>query len=50
MNFIIKNGILITGSSMTRADLEVREGRIVTIGQNLDSTGKEIVDASGKYV
>ena len=50
MNFIIKNGILVTAGSMYRADLEVRDGKITTIGKNLETAGKEVVDATGKYV
>lgn len=50
MNFIIKGGTIVTACSMYEADLEVKDGRIVTIGQNLDTEGKEIVDASGKFV
>ena len=50
MNFIIKNGILVTAGSMYKADLEVRDGKITTIGKNLETAGKEVVDATGKYV
>lgn len=50
MNFIIKNGTIVTASSMYQADLEVRDGKIVTIGENLDPAGKEVVEADGKLV
>lgn len=50
MDFVIKDGTIVTASSMYQADIEVRDGKIVTIGENLDSTGKNIVEAVGKLL
>lgn len=50
MDLVIKNGTIITASDTYAADLGIRDGRIVTIGQDLKADGAEVVDAAGKYV
>ncbi|HBE77380.1 MAG TPA: dihydropyrimidinase [Firmicutes bacterium] len=50
MDLIIKNGTIITASESYLADLAIRGGKIVTIGQGLEHPGAETVDALGKYV
>lgn len=50
MDFIIKGGTIVTSSEMYQADVEVEDGIIKSIGCDLDTAGKEVVDASGMYV
>lgn len=49
---IIKNGTLIdgTGTPMFRADIGVKEDRIVAIGNLQDETAKRVLDATDHYV
>ena len=50
MGLLFKNGTVVTASDMTQADVLV-EGEVVTlVGQNIDPTGHEVVDCSGKYL
>ncbi|WP_196606840.1 dihydropyrimidinase [Pectinatus frisingensis] len=50
MEFVIKGGTVITSTSSYCGDVHVKDGKIVTIGQNLSVNGANIVDAAGKYV
>jgi dihydropyrimidinase len=50
IDLIIKNGTIITASESYLADLAIRDGKIVIIGQGLEHPGAETVDALGKYV
>lgn len=50
MGLIIKNGSIITSTNEYVADICVENGKIVAIGENLDTNGHEVVDAKGKYV
>lgn len=50
MGLLFKNGTVITASDMTKADVLV-EGEVITlIGQNIDPSGHEVVDCTGKYL
>ncbi len=51
MDMIIKNGIVVTDSEMFKADVAVKDGKIVSVGENLCTEGCEnIVNAEGKLV
>lgn len=51
MDMIIKNGTICTTTEMFKADIAVKDGKIASIAQNIDSeTCKNIVDATGKLV
>ena len=50
MDFIIKNGTIVTASEIFNADVAVSGGKIAQIGESLDCDGAEIIDAAGKYV
>ncbi|MFI3173830.1 MAG: dihydropyrimidinase [Bacillota bacterium] len=50
MQFVIKNGTIVTESEMYQADIAVADGKIISIGQNLSLDGYEEVDATGKLV
>lgn len=46
---IIKNGLVLNKSfNFIQADVEIKDGKIVNIGENLD--GKDVIDAKGDYV
>lgn len=48
MDLVIKNGTVVTAAGMSQADVAIRDGRIIAIGENL--SGDEVVDAGGCYV
>ncbi|MDO4552134.1 MAG: dihydropyrimidinase [Bacillota bacterium] len=51
MDFIIKNGTIVTAKSTFKADLAVKNGKIAAIGQKLPvPKGAEVVDAKGLLV
>lgn len=51
MDLLIKNGTIVTAESTYKADLSVKDGKIISIGQNLKpSKDTEVVDAKGKLV
>lgn len=51
-DLIIRNGKVIdgTGNSWFRADIGIREGKIVTIQRTITGTANRIIDAQGKVV
>lgn len=49
-SLLFKNGILITPNGKRRADLLVRDGKIVEIGENLGGEDAEVVNCEGKFV
>lgn len=50
MGTLFKNGTVITASDMVKADVLV-EGEIVThMGQDIDPSGHDVVDCTGKYL
>lgn len=49
-DLLIKNGILVTPSSVFPADLGVKNGKIVAVGADLDGEADQVVDAAGKLV
>lgn len=50
MDYLIKNGTIVTSTSSGTADLRCRNGKVVEIGSQLAPAGEEILDASGQYV
>jgi dihydropyrimidinase len=51
MGLVIKNGEIVTAADRYVADIRCEDGRIVAIGENLESGGKdEVVDAAGQFV
>ncbi len=51
MDLLIKNGIVVNGSERFKADIAVKDGKIVQIGADLaPSDGAKVVDAAGKLV
>ena len=51
MDLIIKNGTIVTATEMYKADIAVKDGKIVAIGADLATDGcANVVDATGKLV
>jgi len=50
MSLLIQNGLVVTSTGSYTADVYVEDGKIKTIGANLDIAAQTIVDAKGKYV
>ena len=50
MTTLIKNGTLVTPDAEYVADILVENGIIRSIGQNLDSSADQVIDAQGKFV
>lgn len=50
MNFLIKNGVVVTSSEMFRADVAVSGGKISAIAEKLDAEGVKTINAEGKYI
>lgn len=50
MSLLIRNGEIVTATDRRVADIFCEGETITAIGENLDYTADEIIDASGKYV
>ena len=50
MKKIIKNGVVVTATDTYKADIEINDGIITRIGQNLHADDAEVIDAKGSYV
>ena len=50
MKKIIKNGVIVTATDTYEADIEMNDGVITQIGQNLLSEDAEVIDAKGSYI
>ena len=50
MSILIKNGTIVTSTNKFIADIFVDEGKIKTIGINLNNKADEIIEAKGKYI
>ncbi len=48
MDLVIKNGTVVTGADIYKADIGIKEGKVALIGENL--SGDENVEAAGQYV
>src|SRR4051794_11420716 len=49
-DLIIRNGSLVTPSSVTQADLAIADERIAAIGPSLEGSSKTEIDAAGLHV
>jgi imidazolonepropionase-like amidohydrolase len=49
---LIRNGTVFdgNGAELANADVLMRDGRIVSVGQNLSADGASVIDATGKFV
>ena len=50
MDTIIKNGTVVTDSEMFKADVGIKDGKVVAIGSDLTDSAAKVVDATGKLV
>ena len=50
MNKLIKNGTIVTELGKFNGDILIKDGKISTIGNNINEVGAEIINASGCYV
>jgi allantoinase len=49
-DLIIRNGTIVTSTTITQADLAISDGRIVAITPELSGTSKQEIDASGLHI
>lgn len=49
-DLIVKNGTIITAEETYKADIAVKDGKIVAIGNQFDEANAKVVDAKDKYV
>lgn len=47
---VIKNGTIVTATDQFQADIEIENGVISLIGENLSTQGSEVIDAKGCYI
>lgn len=50
LDYVIKNGTIVTSSDTFVADIGIQGGKIAIIGKDLPSAGAQVIDATGKYV
>src|SRR5574338_668362 len=50
MGLLFKNGTVVTASDMVKADVLVEGGVITLLGKDLNPSGHEVVDCTGKYL
>ncbi|MFZ4815960.1 MAG: dihydropyrimidinase, partial [Phototrophicaceae bacterium] len=50
MGLLFKHGTVVTASDMTKADVLVENEVVTLLGQDIDPTGHEVVDCTGKYL
>ena len=50
MDLIVKNGIIVTASESYKADVAVKNGKIVMISKDVQLEGDLVIDAAGKLV
>ncbi len=49
-DLIVKNGTVATAADTFRADVGVKDGRIVALADDIDADGARVIDARGKLV
>jgi len=50
LDLIVRDGMVVTETEVTRADVGIANGKIEAISANLSGTAREIIDASGLHV
>lgn len=50
MDLIVKNGTIVTASEMYKADIAVKDGKIIMISRDMELEGDVVVDAAGKLI
>ncbi|MGY8961228.1 MAG: dihydropyrimidinase, partial [Alphaproteobacteria bacterium] len=49
-DLVIKGGTVVTATDSTISDVGVRDGIVMALGRNLDSSGAREIDATGRLV
>lgn len=49
-SMIIKNGNIVTAEKIFKSDIEIRNGKIFSIGQDLDKKDAQVIDADGMII
>jgi len=49
-DLVIKDGTVVTAADTVRCDVGIRSGRIVSLGESLEGSSAQIIDASGMFV
>lgn len=50
MDLLIKGGTVVTATEKYKADVAVKDGKIVAVGKDLEVEAKKVVDAAGRLV
>jgi dihydropyrimidinase len=50
MRTLIRNGTVVTGSEITKADVLIDGEKVALIGMSLDATADKVIDATDRYV
>ena len=50
MKRVFRGGIIVSGSESKKADVLIEDEKIVSVGENLNAEGAEVVDVTGKYL
>ncbi|HPI45716.1 MAG TPA: amidohydrolase family protein, partial [Tenuifilaceae bacterium] len=50
MTILIKNGTVVTSTQTVKADIFIKDGKIVQIGQEISVDAERVIDADGKFV
>ncbi len=48
MDLVIKHGMIVNADQTIAADVGIKDGKIVCVGQTLEAPGARSIDASGK--
>lgn len=49
-DLVVKNGTVVTAQDTFKADIGIKNEKIVTLGEDLDSGGAQVIDARGRTV
>lgn len=50
MEYLLKNGIVVSGEKAEQADVRIRGEKIFKVGKNLEAEGAEVIDVSGRLL
>ncbi len=50
MKRLLKNGVMISGSGQTKADILIEDEKIITLGPDIICESAQVIDVTGKYV
>jgi dihydropyrimidinase len=50
LDLIVKNGVVVTANEAQKADIGVKDGKVVLIADQINQTAAKVIDAKGQYV